>query len=107
MKEAVYHTVMESEIIAFTNHVNEVLKTDPDVGKRLPISHKEIFEAVGDGVILWYFDSHVANSLIPLSKARCLRSHLQPSILAPNQSTSRLKISIWRSNQLAPSAALL
>lgn len=53
MKEAVYHTVMESEIVAFTNHVNEVLKKDSDVSKRLPISHKDIFDAVGDGVILW------------------------------------------------------
>lgn len=79
MKEAVYHTVMESEIIAFTNHVNEVLKTDPDVSKRLPISHKEIFEAVGDGVILWYFNIHVANSSILLSTARYLQSHRQPS----------------------------
>lgn len=40
MKEAVYHTVLESEKIAFTNHVNEVLKDDPDVKKRLPIDHK-------------------------------------------------------------------
>lgn len=53
MKGNVYHTVLDSERIAFTNHVNEVLKGDPDVNKRLPIDHKDIFEAVGDGVILW------------------------------------------------------
>jgi hypothetical protein len=65
MKEAVYHTVLESERIAFTNHVNEVLKNDPDVKSRLPIGHKEIFEAVGDGVILWYSPCHAANSSTP------------------------------------------
>lgn len=44
MKEAVYHTVLESERMAFTNHVNEVLKKDPDVSARLPINHKDIFD---------------------------------------------------------------
>lgn len=62
MKEAIYHTVLESERIAFTNHVNEVLKPDKDVGGRLPIDHKDIFEAVGDGVILWYNLIYIVNS---------------------------------------------
>ena len=61
MKEAVYHTVLESEKVAFTNHVNEVLKNDPDVAKRLPIPHKDIFEAVSDGVILWYVLQYAVN----------------------------------------------
>lgn len=52
--EAVYHTVLESERVAFTNHVNEVLKDDKDIKARLPIDEKEIFEAVGDGILLWY-----------------------------------------------------
>ena len=59
--EAVYHTVLDSERDAFTNHVNEVLREDKDIGKRLPIVHKDIFEAVGDGIILWYIINHSAN----------------------------------------------
>jgi hypothetical protein len=38
--EAVYHTVLESERQAFTNHVNEVLKEDKDLLKRLPVNDK-------------------------------------------------------------------
>jgi hypothetical protein len=53
MKDAVYHTITDSERIAFTNHVNEVLKDDKDIKSRLPINHKGISEAVEDGVILW------------------------------------------------------
>jgi hypothetical protein len=52
--EAVYHTVLDSERVAFTNHVNEVLKDDKDIKARLPVNEKEIFEAVGDGILLWY-----------------------------------------------------
>lgn len=57
-----YHTVLDSEREAFTKHVNEVLKEDKDIKARLPINEKEIFEAVGDGVILWYPRPHPANS---------------------------------------------
>ena len=53
VKEAIYHTVLEEERVAFTNHVNEVLKNDKDISSRLPINHKDIFEEVGDGIILW------------------------------------------------------
>ena len=53
VKEAIYHTVLEEERVAFTNHVNEVLKNDKDIASRLPVNHKDIFEAVGDGIILW------------------------------------------------------
>jgi hypothetical protein len=42
----IIHTVLEEERVGFTNHVNDVLKKDSDVGSRLPISHKEIFDAV-------------------------------------------------------------
>jgi plastin-1 len=59
--EGAYHTVLDSERIAFTNHVNEVLKDDKDIKNRLPINEKEIFEAVGDGVILWYLVPHAAS----------------------------------------------
>ena len=52
--EAVYHTVLDSEKEAFTNHVNMVLQADPDVRPRLPITSKEIFSQVEDGIILWY-----------------------------------------------------
>jgi hypothetical protein len=52
--EAVYHTVLDSEREAFTKHVNEVLKDDKDIKARLPVGEKEIFDAVSDGVILWY-----------------------------------------------------
>ncbi len=38
--EAIYHTVLDSERDAFTNHVNEVLREDKDINKRLPIPHK-------------------------------------------------------------------
>ena len=51
--EDIYHTVLESEREAFTNHVNVALKDDPDVGKRLPIDSKAIFDEVADGIILW------------------------------------------------------
>lgn len=53
MKEAVYHTVTDAERNAFTNHVNQVLRDDKDIKNRFPINHKEIFDAVGDGIILW------------------------------------------------------
>ena len=53
--EGAIHTVNEAEKIAFTSHVNDVLKDDQDVKNRLPIPDKEIFDAVQDGVILWYF----------------------------------------------------
>jgi len=49
----IIHTVLDSEIEGFTNHVNEVLKEDADINSRLPIGPKDIFEAIGDGVILW------------------------------------------------------
>lgn len=47
------HTVLESEKEAFSNHVNIVLENDKDIGHFLPISSKNIFEAVQDGIILW------------------------------------------------------
>lgn len=60
-KQGIYHTVTEAEKMAFTNHVNEVLKNDNDVKSRLPIQHEAIFEEVGDGLILWYNMPHPAN----------------------------------------------
>lgn len=51
--EGAYHTVLEEEKEAFTNHVNEVLKEDQDLKGRLPIQPKDFFEACGDGVVLW------------------------------------------------------
>jgi len=39
----IIHTVLEEERVGFTNHVNDVLKKDADVGNRIPISPKEIF----------------------------------------------------------------
>lgn len=49
----IIHTVLASEVEGFTNHVNEVLREDKDISNRLPIGQKDIFDAVGDGVILW------------------------------------------------------
>ena len=51
--EAIIHTVLNSEKEAFTNHVNEVLKNDPDVKNILPIPSDKIFDAMHDGVIFW------------------------------------------------------
>jgi len=87
--EAVYHTVLDSERSAFTNHVNEVLKDDKDIKNRLPIHEKEIFEAVGDGVILWYPLPHAANSSTPQSSERSPRSRRQPSTCTATTSTTR------------------
>ena len=51
--EAIIHTVLNSEKDAFTNHVNEVLKEDPDVKNIIPIPADKIFDAMQDGVIFW------------------------------------------------------
>jgi hypothetical protein len=37
LKEGPYHIVLDSERLAFTKHVNEVLKDDIDVKNRLPL----------------------------------------------------------------------
>ena len=51
--EAIIHTVLNSEKDAFTNHVNEVLKNDPDIKNLLPIPSDQIFDAMHDGIIFW------------------------------------------------------
>jgi hypothetical protein len=53
MKDTIYHAVTNAESNAFTNHINQTIRDDKDIKNRLPISHKEIFDAVGDGIILW------------------------------------------------------
>ena len=58
--EAIIHTVLNSEKEAFTNHVNEVLKGDPDVSNLLPIPFNSIFDAMQDGIIFWYTQPHSA-----------------------------------------------
>lgn len=85
----IIHTVLEEERIGFTNHVNEVLKQDADIGSRLPISPKEIFEQIEDGVILWYPLPYPANSSIPPPSARCPPFPPKPSTPTPNPSTKR------------------
>jgi hypothetical protein len=45
--------VLNSEKEAFTKHVNEVLKADNDVKKRIPISSDHIFDEMQDGIIFW------------------------------------------------------
>lgn len=87
--EAVYHTVLDSERMAFTNHVNEVLKDDKDIKARLPINEKEIFEAVGDGVMLWYCIPHAASSSTRPSSVRCPPSPRPPSTSTAPTSTTR------------------
>ncbi len=47
------HTVLESEKEAFTNHLNNTLDEDPELKDRIPVDPKEIFDAVGDGILLW------------------------------------------------------
>lgn len=49
----VIHTINEAEKMAFTHHVNDVLKADSDLKNRLPIKADEIFDAAQDGIILW------------------------------------------------------
>ena len=51
--EATKHTVLDSEIEAFTNHVNYVLAFDYDVISRLPIAYSDIFNSMHDGIIFW------------------------------------------------------
>lgn len=51
--EGIIHTILASEKEAFTNHVNETLKDDPDIKNRLPIPADEIFDGVQDGIVLW------------------------------------------------------
>ena len=53
--EAIIHTVLSSEKEAFTNHVNEVLKNDSDLKNVIPIPHDQVFDAMQDGIIFWYF----------------------------------------------------
>ena len=79
MKEAVYHTVTDSERIAYTNHLNEVLKDDKDLTNRLPIKEKDLFESVGDGVILWYRSHYLVNSSTQPCRAKSPQSPQQPS----------------------------
>lgn len=93
--EAVYHTVLDSEREAFTKHVNEVLKDDKDIKTRLPIHEKEIFEAVGDGVILWYSPHNPANSSTLQSSAKSHPSPQQPSIFTAQTSTTKSRTSTY------------
>lgn len=59
--EAIIHTVLNSEKEAFTNHVNEVLKEDPDLKNVIPIPFEHIFDGMQDGIIFWYISSYLVN----------------------------------------------
>jgi len=55
------HSFAESETIAFTRHINEVLSGDDDCAHLLPMPEgsTEIFETVKDGVLLCKLINHV------------------------------------------------
>ena len=93
--EAVYHTVLDSEKEAFTNHVNMVLQADPDVGTRLPITSKDIFSEVEDGVILWYYCLDSASSLTLPCRVRCLPFLQQLLTFLLGLSTTKSRTWTW------------
>lgn len=47
------HSFTQDEVDAFTEHINNTLKGDPDL-PQLPLKDLQLFEAVQDGVLLWY-----------------------------------------------------
>jgi hypothetical protein len=47
------HTVLQSEIDAFTQQLNEGLRDDKDLKNKLPINPKDIFDSLEDGVMFW------------------------------------------------------
>lgn len=46
------HSYSQEEVEAFSEHINMILKDDPDVKDMLPLTGEQLFEAVGDGVLL-------------------------------------------------------
>lgn len=60
--EAIIHTILDSEKEAFTNHVNEVLKNDPELKNVLPVPASQIFDAMHDGTIFWYLLAYSVKS---------------------------------------------
>jgi len=54
------HSYSEEECEAFTSHINNVLKDDPDLKDMLPVKSEHLFEVIGDGILL--------NKLINTSK---------------------------------------
>jgi len=54
------HSYSEEETVAFTEHINNLLKDDEDLKEVLPIQPEGLFDVVGDGIVL--------NKLINTSK---------------------------------------
>ncbi len=54
--EGYIHAYTEEEKAAIVDHINMVLKDDPQLDNLLPIDPEddEIFSKVEDGVLLWY-----------------------------------------------------
>lgn len=56
----------EEEKVAFVNWVNKALEKDPDCQHVLPINpnNDDLFQAVGDGIVLWYVPHRLASDLL-------------------------------------------
>lgn len=65
--DAYQHYIDDEEKIEFTNHINAILSSDPDVSRKLPIpigQGNELFEACKDGLILCKLINHAVKDTI-------------------------------------------
>lgn len=59
------HTVLQSEIDAFTQQLNEGLRDDKDLKNKLPINPKDIFDSLEDGVMFCKFINCAVTGRVP------------------------------------------
>lgn len=65
--DAYQHYIDEEEKVEFTNHINAILSSDPDVSRKLPIpvgQGDELFESCKDGLILCKLINHAVQDTI-------------------------------------------
>ena len=49
------HTFDEEEAAAFAKHITSLVQNDADCKSILPVTSKNLFEAVSKGVLFWYY----------------------------------------------------
>lgn len=54
------HSYSEEETEAFVDFINDNLGSDSQIGNRLPLAPHTLFDAVKDGVLLWYVSQNLS-----------------------------------------------
>jgi hypothetical protein len=49
---SIVHSIDQDEVEGFVTHINEVMKDDPDLTKRIPIETANLFDESKDGLLL-------------------------------------------------------